>query len=233
MRPAVRTFLAPPRTRLLAKRIRNKRINGIYNSELDLKPFSGFILAQRHLPPEEMNRITGKKRAITRRTALGVVGLTVSIGGWLIEKTDEDVAVSIDEECSKASVEMSPPADATWTGVIEYHNGSEVVQTPVGGRTVSGGSSGSLQLSLASSTAHVRRAVVIEGRDLEGPIVREETCETKGGSRDRKAYDRSGTGSRSETRSRSGNEGESSQDDTAPINAESIVRTIREEMGHD
>lgn len=105
-----------------------------------------------------------------------------------MQGTDEDVAVSIDEECSKASIEMSPPVDAVWTGVIEYRNGSEVVQASVSGQTVSGGSSGSLQVSFASPTAHVRRTAVVEGRDLEGRVVVKATCGMNDGDGTREVY---------------------------------------------
>lgn len=138
------------------------------------------------------------RRTITRRTILGAAGSAVLIGGLLVpgqsSSTDSanggDLTVSLDEACSEATVEMHPPQGTTWTGVIEYREGGETVQVPAaGGQTVSGGSDASLQLARSSSDSRIERAVVVEGSNLDGPVVAEETCETGNGGTTQKQRD--------------------------------------------
>lgn len=159
-----------------------------------------------------------------------MTGLTVLGSGFSTQgDTDGDVAVSVDEDCSKGSVKMSPPAGETWTGVVESVSGSEVVQTPVGGQTVTGGGNGSIQLSLSSSNAHVKRAVVVEGDSLDGTVVAEDTCEAESGQEQETQGDRQRT--RSEATSRSVSVSESSQVNVDREDAESIVTSILKQFG--
>lgn len=129
-----------------------------------------------------MDEITRPKRTITRRTVLGSAGAAVLVGGSLVSgfltenASDGEVSLAIDEQCSSASVEMRPPDGETWTGAVEYAEGAETVLVPSDGQTVTGGSTGSLQLSVSSSDSHVRRAFVVEGTGLEGPVVAEKVC---------------------------------------------------------
>lgn len=141
-------------------------------------------------------------RPITRRSVLGITGLTVLTGGIVARQPGDDVTISIDDECSTASIEMHPPNDEVWTGTIEYLKGSEVARTPAGGQTVTGGGSGSLQVSLSSPNTHVRRAFVVEGTTLEGPVVAEKTCEL-GDDEDGQIQDGCGTENDSAVQSRS------------------------------
>lgn len=117
---------------------------------------------------------------MTRRNTLGLVGASILPSGLFDWDADEDsVSVSIDDECSSASIEMHPPDGDVWTGVVEFvDDDSEVTRRPAGGQTVSGGSSGTLQISISSPGVSVHRAYVVEGSDVEGPLVAEETCES-------------------------------------------------------
>lgn len=119
-------------------------------------------------------------RSTTRRTVLSVTGLAILGGGFLSkEDSDGDVEISVDEDCSNGSIEMRPPDGETWTGAIEIRDeGSELALIPPCGQTVSGGSTGDLEVSLSSPGNSIRRAFVVEGPDLEGPVVAEETCGT-------------------------------------------------------
>lgn len=126
---------------------------------------------------------------------------------------------------------MEPPDDTTWTGVIESRQGSRTVQTPTGGQTVTGGGSANIQLALSSEGAHIQRAVVVEGDDLSGPVVAEETCARENGEGEQETRAECETGNRSESHSQSVNDGGSSRGEHT--DAESIARTILDQLGID
>lgn len=168
---------------------------------------------------------------MTRRNVLGIAGLTVLSGGFLKrEPADSDVDISINKGCSKASIEMHPSGGRTLTGVIEHSDGS---QTPTGGQTITGGGSGNIQMALSSPSAHIQRAFVVEGRDLEGPVVAAETCGRTGGEGKQRNHDGHRAEARSGAQSRSVNVGQSSRVDAESTDAESIVQIIRQELGID
>lgn len=125
-----------------------------------------------------MDTISRFTDLLTRRSALGLAGSAVLVGGLLGQgDSDDDVSVSIDDSCTSASIEMHPPADQTWTGVVEFvDDESNVVRHPSGGQTVSGGGTANLAVSRDSPGTSVRRAYVVEGSDPDGPLVAEATC---------------------------------------------------------
>ncbi len=168
-----------------------------------LERFLVFILCQEDGFGEAMRDITHEDQPITRRTVLGIAGLTILAGSSVARiSAGGDVEISIGEECSSATIEMHPPDDTTWTGVVESLKGSELARTPTTGQTVTGGGSGNLQVSLSSPSTYVRRAFVVEGTNLEGPVVAKKSCEVSDGDSGQN-YDGCRTGNDSEVQSQS------------------------------
>ncbi|WP_226010069.1 hypothetical protein [Halomicrobium salinisoli] len=120
---------------------------------------------------------------LTRRTALGLAGSAVLAGGLLNRGgADEDVSISVDDDCTSASIELRPPSDETWTAAVEFvDDEGTLVRHPSGGQTVSGGGTANLAVSMDSPGTSVRRAYVVRGSDPDGPVVAEETCGSSDG----------------------------------------------------
>jgi hypothetical protein len=165
-------------------------------------------------------------QTLTRRTVLGLGGLAVLGGGVFAHgSADSDASVSLDEACSTATVEMQPSDGRVLTGVIESVDGSEVVRTPPGGQTVTAGGSTTIQYAFSSPDGHIERAYVVEGRGLEGPIVKETACENADGHDAHETNDGTVV-QRSSSQSQSVSVSQSSQDSSADIDVD--VETLLE-----
>lgn len=177
-----------------------------------------------------------KNRSTTRRNVLGFIGTTAFVPLFQ-GQTDGNAEVTLDEECSSASIKIRPPDSETWTGVIEYvEDGSDVIQKPPGGKTVTGGSVASLAVSFSSPEKNIERAYIVEGTTLDGPVVAKETCGTSDGDGTQGAEYECGPGTHSENQSSSKNNETTAQADAAngEINTASdnaLVQTIREQLG--